>query len=143
MDAELGRVPVEADVDSAVGLVLAGRAEHLDAARRERLRPPRGVEARVVGPEHPEQGLARDGIGQQAEVLRRRPRRVREVRDAQVGPQLDGWSCTVHEPGASILASIRVAAASVCVWVTEPHPTTITSPSKNLIGRAYRDPGFA
>ena len=80
--------PSKRDVDRAVGLVLAGRAEHLDAARRERLRPARGVEARVVGAEHAEQRLARDGVGQQPEVLRRRPRRVREVRDAQVGPQL-------------------------------------------------------
>src|SRR4051812_41005600 len=71
-------------------------------------------------------------------------RSVGAVHIAQVGPQLDAWSCTVHEPGGESMRASRAGGASVCVWVTEPHPTTITSPSKNLIGSAYRiSPGAA
>ena len=84
MEAQLGRPPVVRHRQPVIG----GRAEHVDAALRERLRPPARVEARGVCPEHAEQGLAGDVGRQQAEVVGRCPRRVREVRDAHVRPQV-------------------------------------------------------
>ncbi len=69
----------------------AGRdagSEHRVAAVRERVRPPPGEERRPVRAQDAAEQFGRDVVGQEPEVVRRRPRRVREVADAQVGPEL-------------------------------------------------------
>ncbi len=63
-------------------------AGELRAARLEGVRPPPRQEPQPVRAEHSAQHLSGDVVGQHPEVLRRRPRRVREVADPDIRPQL-------------------------------------------------------
>ena len=80
---EPGVRPEPVHADSGV----ARAADDRGAARGERVRPAAGEEPQLVGAQHALQQLPCDVVRQHPEVLRRRPRRVREVRDPYVGPQ--------------------------------------------------------
>ena len=76
------------------------RRQHVRAAGGERVRPALGEEAGPVGAEDAAQQLRGDVVGQQPEVVRRRPRGVREVADPQVGARARG-ACRGPGPGGS------------------------------------------
>jgi hypothetical protein len=62
-------------------------AEEALAAVQEGIRPALAQESRVVGAQDPGQHLAADAVRQQAVVIGRRPGRMREMRDRDLGPQ--------------------------------------------------------
>ncbi|CAM5721509.1 hypothetical protein SGLAM104S_00763 [Streptomyces glaucescens] len=101
LDIRLVRAPaqevgVRAEaVDSDPGV--ADPARERVAARGERVRPAPGEEAEPVRAEHAAQHGPRDVVGEHPEVLRRRPRGVREVPDPQVGAQLAEHAGDQHQ----------------------------------------------
>ncbi|CAM5624641.1 hypothetical protein SRIMM317S_05411 [Streptomyces rimosus subsp. rimosus] len=83
--AEPGRTALVRDGDLAVRAARHLGAQHRRAAVRERLGPAPGQERRPVAAQHPAQHRLGHIVRQHAEVVGGRPRRVREVPDAQVG----------------------------------------------------------